>query len=201
MRVATVVLAGLLVFSTTPSKAQLIQRPQRGAEGGTVLTINPLGFLQFGPNLEVQPTIGRTTGIGLGVRIPYLGLLPHLIAAADPEGQLGFTWLVTTAVMFYPQQHAPRGWFFGPRFEIGKGSSSEAGGYYGGRTSYSDALLIGAAEFGYRWIRPSGFNLSLGGQAGVIRSKWTNKDSYYSNDTGTDVYPYAMLVLGLGVKF
>jgi hypothetical protein len=195
MRISTAAMVGFLVVAA-PAAAQVRPTTPRNP-GGTLITINPLGFAQFGPNLEVQPSLGPAASLALGVRVVSLGLIPNLMQAADDDnGEIGFTWTATAAFLFYPGQQAPRGWYVGPRLEIGKGTSSDNGG------EYDDSPMVAAIDFGYRWLRPSGFNLSLGGQAGVIRSTWECSMCTYSYGPtrGTDVYPFAMLVLALGIR-
>jgi hypothetical protein len=193
MRTLTAVVVALLIGSAAPAAAQ--SKPGGAPRvGGTIVTINPLGFAQFGPNLEVQPIIGRVMGVALGVRVPYLGLIPHLMASED-NGSLGFIWMATAAVVFYPGQQAPRGWYVGPRFEIGSGTSEDDYGHY------KDTPLMAGIDFGYRWMWQSGFNLSVGGQSGVISSSWKCDAQCTGDQSGTDIYPFAMAVLALGMRF
>lgn len=191
MRIPTAVAAALLLVVGPIAAQTPASTDQRG--GGKLITFNPLGFAQFGPNVEVHASVGRMSTVAVGMRIVSFGLIPHVIADADDES-LRFTWTATAAWMFYPGNNAPRGWFVGPRLEVGQGRSTADNG-----DTYESSLMIGAAEFGYRWVWPSGFTLSLGGQSGVVRDAW--HEVYDTYDRGTDLYPYAMANLAIGMKF
>lgn len=149
--------------------------------------MNPLGFVQFGPVIELESAFDAGFGLAFGVRLMSLGLLPHVLAEADDD-KLGTAWTVAGTGHFYPQGKGLRGWYIGPRIEVGKTNSER----------YPSTLFIGATDWGYRWVKPSGFAYSFGMQAGVARESWTDN---FSPDTGTDIVPFAMLVFTLGKSF
>lgn len=153
-----------------------------------VVQINPLGFLQFGPNLEVEFPVSPMLSIAPGFRIATLGLIPHLIAAADDES-LGLSWTASLAAHLYPDGQGLQGFYVGPRFEAGRGSSSDD------FADYDSTILVGVADFGYRWVYDSGFHLTFGAQTGGFLSSWEGSDG----TSGDEGYIFFMLVLGVGM--
>ena len=154
-----------------------------------VLQVNPLGFLQFGPNFEVEFPISPMVSVSPGLRIATLGLIPHLLLE---EGEsLGLAWTVSATTHLYPEAAGMRGFYLGPRFEVGRGSSSDE------FADYDSTILVGAVDFGYRMVYPSGLHLTFGAQTGEFLDSWEGSDGT-SADEG---YVFAMLVLGLGVEF
>jgi hypothetical protein len=123
---------------------------------GTIATVNPLGFLQFGPTAEVEFDAGSAASLALGARLPNLGLLSHVV-----DSEIGFSWTAMASVRFYlDSARKPAGWYVAPRAEVGKSRS--------GGESYT--LKGGALEAAHRWLFANGRNLSLGAMAGKFQS-------------------------------
>ena len=121
-----------------------------------VFQVNPLGFLQFGPTGEAEFMAGRGVALAFGARVPTLGLLSY---AVDPD--LGFSWTGAAAIrFFFDAERQPAGWWAGPRAELGRSNSS-------GETY---TLKGGGLEFGHRWLRASGKNITAGAMAGKFVS-------------------------------
>jgi len=125
------------------------------ATGTRIITVNPLGLLQFGPTIEFEKLTQPDVGIAGGLRIPSAGLLAHVI---DPD--IEFAWLVMGQVRFHQDMRRPAGWWWGPRAEVGK--STSAG------TSYN--LIGGGVEVGHNRISTTGRVLALGAIAGMFKS-------------------------------
>ena len=156
---------------------------QTSADRQGVIQFNPLGFLQVGPNAELQRMVAPGFAIGVGIRIISFGLLSHVMI-----DDLNFAWTGSVNAVLYPKKKL-EGWFFGPRIEIGRTD----------REHYTSNLLGGAMEFGHRWVRESGFTFSLGGQAGGLRANYTHKTDAF--DTGRETYMFIMGVVGIGKAF
>lgn len=169
----------MVFFIMLPASAH----PQTAADARGLVQFNPLGFLQVGPNAEVQRMLSPGLAMGAGVRIISFGLLSHLMI-----DDLNSAWTVSVNALFYPKKNLT-GWFFGPRVEVGKTD----------REHYTSNLVGGAMEFGHRWVRQSGFTFSLGGQAGALRANYTHKTD--PSDTGKELYMFAMGVIGIGRVF
>jgi hypothetical protein len=120
-----------------------------------ILTVNPLGLLQFGPTVEFEKFTTPNVGVAFGVRIPSFGLLSHVI---DPD--IEFAWLGMGQVRFHQDSRRPAGWWWGPRAEVG--ISTSAG------TEYN--LIGGGVEVGHNRIATSGRVLALGAIAGMFKS-------------------------------
>ena len=153
----------LLITVTTQARAQ-DQGVQVPAQRGAVISANPLGFLQFGPTLEGELPVGSRAGLMVGIRMPSMGLVSH---ALDSDLESG--WMLAGSVRIYGTgSRRPAGWFYGPRFEIGKTDSG----------TFTSTPSGGGLELGHRWIRPSGFAVSVGGIAGYLNSSSENKAGY-----------------------
>jgi hypothetical protein len=123
--------------------------------GNTIFTVNPLGLLQFGPTVEFEKFTTPEVGLAAGLRIPSVGLLSHVI---DPD--IEFAWLLMGQVRFHGDARRPKGWWWGPRAEVGK--STSAG------TQYN--LIGGGLEVGHNRISATGRVISLGAIAGMFKS-------------------------------
>ncbi|MBI4421531.1 MAG: hypothetical protein HY560_11965 [Gemmatimonadetes bacterium] len=171
----------VLTLFTIPLAAQA---PQRSA----IAQFNPLGFLQFGPNVELLVAPTTNVVLAAGVRIPTLGLASHLVAAAEGDA-LGFAWTLGGSILIYPGPERFHGWFFGPRVETGN-ADTEAG---------ESKLTVFAGEFGHRWIRPSGFTYSVSAAAGAIIDDYKDDSDPLFDEKET--IPFGMLVVTLGIAF
>jgi hypothetical protein len=144
-------IAGLLALLLVPPAARAQQnRP------GFILAVDPAGFLQFGPTVEMEFSLGPFAGLDLGVRVPSLGMLALQIDEEMDRAALG-----TASVRFYfDRTRKPAGWLLGPRFEIGQ---ADSGG---------EIYLVkgGGLEVGHRWLFGS-LPLYLGAFAGGFKSE------------------------------
>ena len=183
--IARALLCCVLLAAPTATVAQGMDSPAMS----TVAQINPLGFLQFGPNFEVAFPVSPMVSITPGLRIATLGLLPHLMME---EGEsLGLSWTLSATAHVYPDGAGMQGFYVGPRFEFGMGSSSDE------FAEYDSTILVGAADFGYRWVYDSGMHLMVGAQTGGFLDSWEGTDG----SSGDEGYVFAMLVLGIGIAF
>lgn len=149
-------LGGALAIAACLAVPDAIAAQQPVAQPKSILTVNPLGFLQLGPTVEFEWLASPTVGIDVGLRSPTLGLLAHLI---DPE--LGLSLLGIGSVRFHTDSRRPLGWWLGPRAEAGKSSS--------GGTMYD--AWGGGIEFGHSRRLKSGRILQLGAMGGRFESK------------------------------
>jgi hypothetical protein len=131
------------------------QAQDLAASGKTIWTVNPLGLLQFGPTVEIEKLTRPEVGVAFGLRVPSLGLLSHVI---DPD--IEFAWLAMGQVRFHGDSRRPKGWWWGPRAEVGM--STSAG------TQYN--LIGGGLEVGHNRISASGRVIALGAIAGMFKS-------------------------------
>jgi hypothetical protein len=178
-------LAAMLLATTAASVNPALGQapPAQTGPATSVWSTNPLGFLQLGPNLEFERALSPASALGAGIRLPTLGLTTHLINDGIKSG-----WSAYGIYRFYPKRSALRGWYVGPHVEIG-GTSNE---------TYTSRLLGGAGEFGHRWIKPSGFSITLGGLLGMLKSNDTWKDD--GTSAGSETYFIWMLNVSLGLS-
>ncbi len=143
------VLAGAMLVSATKAGGQPPPKPIR-----SIVTVNPLGLLQFGPTVEWE-VLSSPVGFATGLRVPTFGLLAHLI-----DDQLGFAWLGTASLRIHGSK-GPRGWWVAPRGEWGRANS--------GGSVYS--LSGGGLEVGYNWISETGRVIAAGTIVGAFKSE------------------------------
>lgn len=121
-----------------------------------IVTGNPLGFLQFGPTVEAERLSQSGTGVAVGLRIPTLGLITHLL-----DDQIGFAWLGMGSLRIHFDERKPKGWWLGPRAEWGKANS--------GSSVY--VVKGGGLEVGHNRIAASGRVISAGAIIGAFQSQ------------------------------
>jgi hypothetical protein len=173
----------LLLMATTTVSGQSPAANTATLGARTTWSTNVLGVLQFGPNLEFERAVSATQSLGAGARLPTLGVMSHVINDGIRGGWSAYgTWRL------YPQRVALRRWYVGPHVEFG-GTSNE---------TFTSRIYGGAAEFGHRWIKPSGFSIVVGGLLGTFRSDDTWKDG--TGSAGSENYFVWMLNVSLGVS-
>jgi len=175
-RIAAV--AAILGLAAQGAGAQAAAGPRLN----TVLSTNPLGFLQFGPNVEFEKAASDAGAWAVGARLPSLGVMAHVI-----NDELDGGWTVYGTWHFYPNSTRLRGWYLGPHLEAGSTTS----------TDWTSKILGGGGEFGYRWVKPNGFSMVLGGMLGMFKSDDTYKDG--SGSAGNESYAVWMLNFSIGV--
>jgi hypothetical protein len=140
-----------LLVAVTPLRAQ------ETAHRGPIVTVNPLGLLQFGPTLEAEFSMGRSAAFAAGARLVNAGLISHSL-----DSEIGFSWTAMASVRLYTNaDRKPAGWYIAPRVEFGTSRSADE--------NYT--LKGGGLEAAYRWLFKGGKNLSAGGIAGKFDSQ------------------------------
>ncbi|MGQ0640559.1 MAG: hypothetical protein ACT4P6_07275 [Gemmatimonadaceae bacterium] len=147
-----------------------------------VISTNPLGFLQLGPNLEYELAVNNASALGVGVRLPSLGVMSHIINDGIQGG-----WTVYGIWHAYPKGTRLRRWFIGPHIELGRTDNE----------SFKSNIFGAGGEFGHRWVKPNGFAIAVGGLLGILKSKDTWKDG--SGSAGDETYVLWMLNVSLGI--
>lgn len=170
------------------------------------LSVNPVGFLQFGPSISVETGITGNLALNAHVRFPSLGLISYAVLA-DNDGLDELTGIAFGAGAIY---------FFGDkrnrpyagmlidynRFVCLYAQNKD---WEWEETTNSVVLLFNG---GYRFRFESGFFINTGAFFGVaINSwKWDYTDSSYgssgtSDRTGTDAQPFGMVEVTFGFEF
>ncbi len=145
--------------------------------GSYYFLANPLGFLQFGPVIELGIQAMPETMIGAHVRFAGLGLLAQLITAAEPGSTLSPISIAPglSIVRLFRLGNSPDRFYVGSTFDfqINWTSGDDTTGEWTG----SNALIVIMSNFGYRWRFPSRFFLNVGAFAGV--GIWLWDEWYY----------------------
>jgi hypothetical protein len=166
------------VFVFKMSEIEKITKELAGSGAGQVqpmkaldLLVNPLGFLQFGPVVQLDFRITPALYGNAHVRLHGLGLLSHLILDSEPQY---YAFAVGGGVRyFFVSQYVPHAPYVGFIAEFGYnpyfGDVDTAYEYEG-----TSLYLTFVANGGYRW-RFGTFILQVGAYAGVsptISSQW-----------------------------
>jgi hypothetical protein len=162
------------------------------------LVLNPLGFLQFGPIVQLE--FRFSPGLyGLAhVRMHGLGLLSHLILGSEPAY---YAFAVGAgARYFFVSREVPHAPYVGFIAEFGYNPYFGDVGYsseYEGTSLY----LTFAANGGYRW-RFGRFIVQVGAYAGLsptLYSQWHYLTSpSVANEGDLDVVFFGMLEVSIG---
>jgi hypothetical protein len=145
---------------------------------GSALLINPLGFLQFGPIVDIDFRVGANMQAGAQVRFSGLGILYHLVASngyTDADEVLTSSMAVGAGMKyFFENQDSPHRFYIGGVFEYGWGGTRGSIGYtdeWEASHRYWDILT----NIGYRWRFPSKLFVNVGvltGAANTTKSEW-----------------------------
>jgi hypothetical protein len=147
--------------------------------GGAALVFNPLGFLQFGPQIQVEFRVSDSFVLGPHVAFRGLGLLSNLMTDENETLNATSMGFGIGGRGFFGNAGSPNRWYAGAVAEYYTGSSREPGDYesYYEDYEYKTTAAVFMTNFGYRWRFPSGFFVGAGVQGGVI-SELSSKQEY-----------------------
>lgn len=143
----------------------------------TTFNINPLGLLQFGPVFQGEFQVTERGYITPHIRIPYLGVLYHVINADDDSDEVTVSPLALGAGVGYKSFFTPatnRGlWYLGGVAEYSFGSSE---GYDGSNweSEFSNIALMSNGGYRWRWPEKRRY-ISVGAYVGIysaLRDEW-----------------------------
>lgn len=170
------------------------------------ISLNPLGFLQFGPILSAEIGVKEDVAVNLHVRPSTLGLLTWIIRdhsdGLDEMSGIGFGGGVLK--FFGENRHKP---YMGVFLEYDQWTALYGSG---DQWEWNKEEKSGVFVFngGYRFRFGEGFFINTGAFLGaaVGRYNWDYTDtSYGSSDNdpreGTSVTPFGMLELAVGLAF
>jgi hypothetical protein len=168
-------------------------------EKNFALLINPLGFVQFGPQLDLEAKLIPDLYILGAFRMHSLGLLSYALTT-DLTTAYAFGLGVRK---FFREADTGDAFYIGLQEQYGINNSgiSDSGS---GNWTGSAAYLASALDVGYRWRTQEGFIFSLGvlaGLAPVLTDTWhynNNPGTVYNNDLKT--YLFGMLELEVGYE-
>jgi len=170
------------------------------------LSVNPIGFLQFGPSVSVEAGLTGSLVLNAHVRFPTLGLLSYVVND-DNDGLdelKGFAFGAGVIYFFGDKRNRP---YAGMLIDYNrfKGLYAENKDWEWDETTNSIVFLLNG---GYRFRFESGFFINTGAFFGVAINSWDwdyTDTSYGSSDessrTGTDAQPFGMVEVTFGFEF
>lgn len=170
------------------------------------ISLNPLGFVQFGPVFNADFRISEDVVINAHIRISVLGMLTYEVKK-HPDGldDLGAMAYGGGVIKFFGEKkHKP---YAGILFEY-EHSSAIYAQYEQWEWSQTDMALVFIFNGGYRFRFDGGVFINTGAYLGAATGmfEWEYADeSYGTNDStprvGTTLAPFGMLDVSLGIEF
>ena len=170
------------------------------------LSINPLGFLQFGPVINGEFGLTDNLVLNTHLRFPSLGLLTYATKYHDDgiSNLSGFAFGGGVLNFFGDNMSKP---YVGGLLEYHTVTTLYAQGASWEWENKDNHVVI-IVNGGYRFRFSSGFFINLGGYVGaaVGTYNWNYTDPSYSESgdaahTGSDVFPFIMVEGALGIEF
>jgi len=181
-------------------------------QNNVVFSIDPLGFITFGPSLNAEIALGKYIGLQTGFRILNLGLCTHHILNETQNffPDMTMSWTVSIEAKFYikPKEKL-KGFYLGPKFDYGKSNYKDEfdfGGETHWQTELYDIMVFGLGV-GYKWIWESGFSLEPSYNMALFYSNlrhYENSDGNshdYTKDWSLDLFALYVLSIKLGIAF
>lgn len=164
------------------------------------ISVNPLGFVEFGPIINVEVGIAGQLAINAHVRFATMGLLSRLIK--DDDGTLdnltGVAFGGGAIYFFGDRQNKP---YAGILMEYEKTENTYSQGESDEEFEV-DKTFVFMLNGGYRLRFDSGFFINVGAYLGAGHTNWTwerTDGSDYSE--GGDVTPAGLVEVTLGFEF
>lgn len=173
-----------------------------------VISIDPLGFVTFGPSINTEVALGKFIGLQTGFRILNLGLCTDLILnerVGLPDMKM--SWTVNIKAKFYikPKEKL-EGFFLGPSFDYGRSTYEYEYDWidetFTDRQKYNN--MVFGLGVGYKWIWDNGFSLEPSYNMAFFLSKLTryefgDGDAFDYTSTSYDLDLIALYVLSIKV--
>ena len=185
MKSKQVGLALILVYIMISSCAVFAAEPTDEDRPFWTLSVNPLGFLQFGPLVQAEIPMNDNSSIFGSIRFHGLGVLSSLINGNDDEMISPASMGIGAGYRYhYRFPDSFNSLYFGGLLEFSwiLGGEDEGQSY---ETEFASTALVIAGNFGYKWRISDNFFMSTGIYAGAFREisseYWYVRDySYYS---------------------
>lgn len=166
------------------------------------LSVNPIGFVQFGPIINVEFGIVKNLVLNTHVRFTPLGLLSYVVRS-DSDGLDKLSGIAYGGGIYYFFGEKRSKPYTGITVEYDKSDALYAKDSQW-EWSEIDKTVVLAANGGYRFRFLSGFFINTGANFGValVKWNWEYSDSTYGNGgTGNEVKPFGMLEVTFGKEF
>lgn len=166
-----------------------------------LFTLDPLGFIEYGPMVGVETRVSPTSYLTAHVRWATAGVIYYAITSNGFEDAVGIDNLaIGVGYRALMGGAGPHHWYARPVVEYGWGSTSGGDGDWRGRHSYVSFM----GNFGYRWrFAKSVTNVGVyAGFATGLSNNW-----WYVNSPGevisdeTETYAIAMFEVSFGWQF
>ena len=169
------------------------------------LSINPLGFIQFGPVINAEFGIKENIALNTHVRFPSLGVLTYVLKYHDDglDELSGIAFGGGLIYFFGENMSKP---YVGGMLEYHRTESLYAKNE-GWEWSQIDRSGVFIFNGGYRWRFVGGFFVNTGVFFGAAMGNydWEYADPSYDLDEpsgdGKDVTPFGMFEVTLGIEF
>lgn len=173
------------------------------------LSVNPLGFLQFGPSISAEAGLTDHLVLNIHIRFPSLGLLSYVVSDHDDglDDLSGMAFGGGILYFFGDNRSKPYG---GMLIDYNKLDCLYAKdeSWEWSRTTNTIVFIFNG---GYRFRFDGGFFINTGAFLGVASNKWeweytdTSPGSWGITDTdsreGSDIKPFGMAEVTLGIEF
>jgi hypothetical protein len=169
------------------------------------LSLNPLGFIQFGPVINAEFGIKENIVLNTHVRFPSLGLLTYVLKYHDDglDELSGIAFGGGLIYFFGDNMSKP---YVGGMLEYHRTNSlyAKAEGWEWSQIDQSGVFIFNG---GYRWRFEGGFFVNTGVFFGAAMGNYDweyadpSYDPYEPGGEGTDVTPFGMFEVTLGLEF
>ncbi len=205
LKCSRILVAGvvLMIASRLSIQGQSVSRTTENSLPSSTINFNPLGFLQFGPIIQAEFKVTNRGYVTPHVRIPYLGILYHVINADDRSDQVKVSPIAlgigTGYKYFFPVNKGA--WYAGGVAEYSFGSSKGNDGSEW-KSKFSNIALM--ANGGFRWrSAESKHTVSVGGYIGfysALKDEWWYTSSPGKIHDERSTTPMFMLELAFGLE-
>ena len=167
------------------------------------ISVNPLGFAQFGPLVNLDIKIVKNLVLNGHIRFAPYGLLTRVMWQEDSslDEFTGNAYGGGLVYYFGDKNGKP---YAGILFEVDENKQVYAKGKDWEWVQNGDGLTV-VANGGYRFRFNSGFFMNVGAYAGIYKNewKWRSVHNYNPNETsgsGTTITPFGMVEFTLGFE-
>jgi hypothetical protein len=170
------------------------------------ISVNPVGFVQFGPMVNIEAGVTKSLAVNAHVRFSSVGLLTYVVNDdADGLDELsGIAFGAGSIYFFGKQRNKP---YAGILLEYEKVELLYAQ-FDPWEWKKTNNNFVFACNGGYRFRFKSGFFINTGAYLGaaVTKYEWNYTEPDYGLDDpepreGTDVTPFGMVEVTLGFEF
>lgn len=167
------------------------------------LSVNPLGFLQFGPTINAGIGVNKNMVIDAHLRFPSLGVLTIAsLDIDDPDELDNITGIALGGGLLYFFGQNKNKPYFGAILGYNKLNTLYLEGDSWEWYEHDNAIYF-LINGGYRFRFNNKIFLNTGAFLGVYSNKWEwgYSDSNVIEETGNDIKPLGMLELSIGIEF